>query len=48
VNQTKAGTISASDAASQALIIVDVKADQLQKLSLSENPWGYKLKAALQ
>jgi hypothetical protein len=42
----KAGTISASDAANQALIIVGVKANQLQKLSMSENPWGYKLKSA--
>jgi hypothetical protein len=45
VNQIQAGTISARDAASQALIIVDVKAYQLQKLSMSEKPWGYKLKS---
>jgi hypothetical protein len=46
VNQIKAGTISASDAAFQALFFVDVKAAQLQKSSMSENPWGYKLKSA--
>jgi len=44
VCQIKAGTISAGDAAFQALMLVGVKADQLQKLSMSENPWGYKLK----
>jgi hypothetical protein len=46
VNLIKAGIISASDAASLALIIVDTKATQLQKLSMSEKPWGYKLKSA--
>jgi hypothetical protein len=45
VAQIKDGTISASDAAVLALIIVGVKAKQLQKSSMSENPWGYKLKS---
>ena len=46
VNQIKAGTISTDDAAFQALNSVLVKADQLQKSSMLENPWGYKLKSA--
>ena len=44
VNQIKAGTISTSDAAFQALNSVVMKAEQLQKSSMSENLWGYKLK----
>ena len=36
----KAGTISTSDAAAQALIIVAAKANQLQKPSMSENRWA--------
>ena len=46
VNQIKAGTISTSDATFQALNSVVVKADQLQKSSMLENSWGYKLKSA--
>ena len=48
VNQIKAGTISTKDAAAQALIIVTAKASLLQKPSMSENRWGYKLKSAPQ
>ena len=46
VNQIKVGTIYTDDAAFQALNSVLVKAGQLQKSSMSENPWGYKLKSA--
>jgi hypothetical protein len=46
VNLINAGIMSASDAAVLALIIVGVKAKQLQKPSMSKNPWGYKLKSA--
>ena len=46
VNQIKAGTVSADNAAYQALYFVGVKAKQLQKLSMWENRWGYKLKSA--
>jgi hypothetical protein len=46
VNLITAGIISASDAAVLTLVIVGVKAKQLQKSSMSENPWGYKLKSA--
>ena len=44
VNQIKAGTISTSDAASDALALVRSKANQLQKSSMLHNLWGYKLK----
>ena len=46
VNQIKVGTIYTDDAAFQALNSVLVKAYQLQKSSMRENPWGYKLKSA--
>ena len=45
VDRIKAGTITVRDAADRALELVRAKADQLQKPSLSANPWGYKLKA---
>ena len=48
VDHIKTGNTSISDAVYQALVYVAAKAMQLEKLSLSENLWGYKLKQASQ
>jgi len=48
LNPIKAGTFSVSFAALQARIWVIEKSVQLQKPSLFENEWGYKLKQAPQ
>ncbi|KAF8271184.1 hypothetical protein EI94DRAFT_1698315 [Lactarius quietus] len=45
-NEINAGTISVGAVADCAIIHVLTKADQLQKRSMLENPWGYKLKQA--
>ena len=48
LNGIKAGTISVPVAAAHARYCVIGKAIQLQKRSLYENDWGYKLKQAPQ
>jgi len=48
LNHIKSGTISVSYAALQARLWVYEKSVQLQKPSLYENWWGYKLKQAPQ
>ncbi|KAF8271186.1 hypothetical protein EI94DRAFT_1698316 [Lactarius quietus] len=46
-NEINASTISVHAVVDCAIINVLTKADQLQKRSMSENPWGYKLKQAM-